>query len=131
MLAAAPIPLLLLLALLVPPALATGDASAVPVLDPLRRGFDLPLFRQAQLSRRSSVEAMRSWALRESSKVNGRYGGGEVVREREKRATTALSVAGYGTASTSGTGTASSSARSATATSPVGMVKVMNYEADL
>lgn len=123
-----PVPLLLLLALLVPSSLA-HDAA----VDPLRRGFDLPLFRHSQLSRRTSPDALRSWALRESSKVNGRYGatGGDNRREREKRATTALSVAGYGTASGSSTASASASAKSAVATSPVGMVDVMNYEADL
>ena len=116
----APVPLLLLLSLLVPP---LAQAQQQP------RGFDLPLLRHSTLSRRTDPEALQKWALREKSRVHGKYGGGEEANRRERRQTTPLSVAGYGTVTKSSTAT--SSAKAAIPTTPTGMVVVSNYEADL
>lgn len=101
--------------------------------------------RNNAILKRSNSDAIRGWALREKSRVMGKYGPSGsnermLLRERGEiveRATTSLAVAGYGTTSytamgqATSTGTATRSANSSTPTTIVGHVNISNYEADL
>lgn len=138
-----------------PPPQASTSSSTLVDASPPPPTYSLPLYQHSNsISRRSNSDAVRNWALREKGRINNKYGesGGDDAsqagasetalgkrKERRQQRTTALSVAGYApsatstsgrsSASTSGTGTRS--ARNSTATTAVGEVKVLNFEADL
>lgn len=145
-----PFPLLLLLSLLFNPSTASPSPSPLPNPSPepvphyhpaaLPHGIHLPLHRRSSaLTRRSDPDTIRSWALREKGRLTVKYGAG--VEERlAKRQTTSTRTTSFSVArlpsTTSGNGSGSGSrtsraTASPTATSVVGKVDVMNFEADL
>lgn len=127
---------------------ATSSSPAVAT------GFTLPLYRH-RLARRSDETLLREWALREKGRIVGKYGDSPAPAEgstedsmpaRVKRATTALGTAGLSTAPLASASAMSSAGAATNATlgangtskgfpaaptSPVGSVKIGNFEADL
>ena len=118
------------------------------------QGISLPLYRNVRgaLARRSSSSVLRDWALREKGRITTKYGttedgdaatenaGGPVVRRQESPSSaasatrSAFSTAGVSTAPLAGgtaTGTLSANASRPTMRTPVGMVPVQNFDADL
>lgn len=127
-----PLPLLVLLSLLTSTSFCTPAAANTLSAAPTHGGFHLPLQHRNTLSRRADPEGVRSWALREKGRLQGKYGS-EGEARRERRALTALSTAGVGAATATGTATTTAAMRANTTLpkSMVGLVQVYNFEADL
>ncbi|GAA5919555.1 hypothetical protein JCM1841_001008 [Sporobolomyces salmonicolor] len=137
------------------PARLAAPAPASPVHLPLfRRNGHLHNLNKRNPSQQQ--DAVRAWAVREKGRIADKYGASEArLRKRdqqtelEKRqvvggvdsvisSRTGFVTAGVGgdttdssTSGTSSTATRSSAQTSPTPTEPVGLVKVLNYEADL
>lgn len=100
--------------------------------------FAVPLLRHKhQLVRRSNPVVLREWALREKGRIRDKYEADQDGHQLVKRATTPISTAGVGSPTPSSSLsdgsslTLTSTAKASLPTSPVGLVQVMNYEADL
>lgn len=127
-----PLPLLFLLSLLTSTAFCTPSPVETLSAAPAHGGFHLPLQHRNTLSRRADPEGVRSWALREKGRLQGKYGSGDGAR-RERRQQTALSTAGTRAPTMTGTvtATATSSGNTTLPRNTVGLVQVSNFEADL
>ncbi|GAA5911947.1 hypothetical protein JCM5296_000355 [Sporobolomyces johnsonii] len=134
------------------PLAAPASAPVAPVHLPLlrRNGH---LHHLTKRSPSQQQDAVRAWAVREKGRLADKYGASEArlrkrdeQRELERRqvvggvdsvlsSRTGFVTAGVGgdttDSSASGTATRSSAQTSPTPTEPVGLVKVLNYEADL